>query len=272
MTYANQKISGLRYGERERNTLDLYLPANPIDAPVLVFFHGGRWFRNDASQIELYDRVSQLNDAGFVIASINFTYSTEAIWPAQLEDALAAIAYVHQASDTYGYQSDRLSLWGQSSGAHVAMMAMLNLAQDDQSPIAALVHWYGPSELSRISQDRIDDEVPGENERFSQPTPESQLVGSPVSDVPDLAAEASPVSRIRSLEKDMKLPPVLLVHGDQDAIISPLQSQRLFNALKARDGVQVALRVVEGAGHGGDRFDEETAPAVEFLVRHSSNE
>src|ERR1700744_1103104 len=35
----------VRYGPRERNTWDLF-PANDLNAPCLVFIHGGYWQRN----------------------------------------------------------------------------------------------------------------------------------------------------------------------------------------------------------------------------------
>ena len=44
-------------------------------------------------------------------------------------------------------------------------------------------------------------------------------------------------------------PPVFLWHGTDDKLVSPMQSARMFEALK-KAGVDVRYRLVEGAGHG----------------------
>ena len=59
----------------ERNVLDLYLPADVSDAPVVLFIHGGRWIRNDKDQVLQHDRATQLTKAGYVVVSVNYSYS-----------------------------------------------------------------------------------------------------------------------------------------------------------------------------------------------------
>jgi len=44
-------------------------------------------------------------------------------------------------------------------------------------------------------------------------------------------------------------PPFLIVHGDDDELVSPLQSRLLYGALAANEA-EVALCLVEGFGHG----------------------
>ena len=257
------------YGPGERNQLDFYMPENVSGAPVVVFIHGGRWYRNDKSQIELYGRVQALTRAGFVIAAINHTYSSDALWPRQLEDVSAAIEFVKNEAPRYGYDGNRIGLWGQSSGAHLALMATLTLDETGTSPIDALIAWYGPTDLFHIRQDRIEDDVPGENERFKEPSPETLLLGVPIEDAKAQADEASPVTLAKNLPADVHLPPILLVHGDNDFVISPLQTKRLYDELqRSSAAAKLELRLVPGAGHGGEEFETEVEPAVKFLASH----
>jgi acetyl esterase/lipase len=56
--------------------------------------------------------------------------------------------------------------------------------------------------------------------------------------------QADPASRITA-----ETPPFLLLHGDDDRIISPSQTARLHQALRAA-GVESTRYVLKGGGHG----------------------
>lgn len=49
-------IRDVAYGAGDRNQLDFYLPEDVETPPLVLFIHGGRWFRNDKDQINLLDR------------------------------------------------------------------------------------------------------------------------------------------------------------------------------------------------------------------------
>lgn len=257
----------IAYGPKERNTFDLYLPENVDNAPIVMFIHGGRWFRGDSTQIELYDRVQSLTEAGIAIASINYTYSSEEVWPQQIDDVMSALDYVHANGDTLGYDSSRMAVWGQSSGAHLALWAGLKAQDDLGIELDSVVSWYAPSDLYEIAPDRVRDDVPGENERFPEPSPESLLIGLPVPDNEAEADAASPSVYVEGLAKGKALPDFLLTHGDADFVISPLQTERLFaNLLDQGGSDEVLLRMVAGGRHGGDAFDAEAAFTTRYLA------
>lgn len=260
-------ISDIPYGDQPRNQLDLYLPDGVDTPPVVVFIHGGRWFRGDKSQIEQFGRIQSLMDAGIAIASLNYTYSSDEIWPAQIDDVMAGLSFVQNNGEAYGYDSSCLAIWGQSSGAHLALWAGLLAAENPDLDLQAVVSWYAPSDLFQLAGDRVADAVPGENERFPEPTPESLLIGKLVPEHKPLADAASPSTFIATMPSDLPLPDFLLAHGTQDFVVSPLQSQRMYDVLMAQAGVgEVQLRLVDGAKHGGDLFDAETPFATEFLA------
>ena len=263
--HAASLISDIAYGPDARNQLDLYLPDNVSNAPIVLFIHGGRWFRGDKTQIELYDRIESLTSAGIGIAAINHTYSSENLWPAQIDDVMDALDFVSENGATYGYDAERIAVWGQSSGAHLALWAGLLSAEDPDIDLAAVISWYAPSDLFQLTADRVNDDVPGENERFPEPSPETLLVGLPVPDNKAEADAASPAIYAQGLADGSNLPDFQIVHGDADFVVSPLQSERLFETLKEK-GAPVELRILPGAGHGGDLFDDETPVATEFLI------
>lgn len=256
----------IAYGDGARQQLDLYLPENVDTPPIVVFVHGGRWFRNDKGQIALYDRITALNEAGIAIASINYTFSDQAIWPAQRDDLRAALTFVRDHADEYGYDNSDMAVWGQSSGAHLALWAAFDQAASGDVALDALISWYAPSDLYQIIPDRAADDVIDRGNLAKEPTPESQLIGAPVPENRALADAASPLKFLETLPEGTALPATLLVHGDQDFVISPLQTERLYDAMTQRAASgPVALRIVEGADHGGDLFNAEVAPVVAFL-------
>ncbi len=256
----------IAYGDKPRNQLDLYLPDGVTSPPVVVFIHGGRWFRNDKTQIENLDRVNQILEAGIAIASINYTFSSEAIWPAQLDDLRSAFDFLRSNGDTLGYDAERMAVWGQSSGAHLALWAAFDQAQSPDTALDGLISWYAPSDLYEIIPDRAADTVPDRDGMNDEPSPESLLVGATVPENKALADAASPVDFLESLPGDIALPDALLVHGDRDFVISPLQTERLYDAMQSHEGVgALEMRIVEGGGHGRPGFGAEVPAAIEFL-------
>ncbi|MFS4581483.1 alpha/beta hydrolase fold domain-containing protein [Phaeobacter sp. C3_T13_0] len=263
--YAEVK-KDIPYGEKARNQLDLYLPDGVDEPPMVVFIHGGRWFRNDKTQIENLDRVNQILDSGMAIASINYTFSSEAIWPAQLEDLHAAFDFLRENGATYGYDADRMAVWGQSSGAHLALWAAFDQAQSPETALDGLVSWYAPSDLYEIIPDRAADDVPDRDGMNKEPSPESLLIGATVPENEELADVASPLNFLATLPAETILPDTLLVHGSNDFVISPLQTERLYDAMQAHGSSgKVEMRIVDGGGHGRPGFEPEVPAAIAFL-------
>ena len=265
-TLAETAYPDLAYGPRERNVLDLHLP--DAGSPGLVLYiHGGAWFRGDKNQVEDYDRLQTILDAGLAVATMNYTWSQQQTWPAQDEDIANAIAFLQENAGQFGYDMDRFAVWGQSSGAHLALWSGIMDTRDPALGIDAIVSWYAPSNLHDLWQDRIDDAVPGANEREPDPTPESQLLGVDALENEAAADAASPEVQARALTSPAGHPPVLLIHGTMDRRVSPLQSERMLEALQSV-GIDGTLLTVEGGGHGGDGFDAMVAPSLQHILDH----
>jgi predicted esterase len=100
----------------------------------------------------------------------------------------------------------------------------------------------------------------------SRPSPEDILIGSKVTENRHAADAASPGAQIEKLPGNVTLPSILLMHGTADSIVSPRQSQRLYNTLMQRDQeADVTLVLVEGTGHGGDRWKPMVKQAIDYL-------
>jgi dipeptidyl aminopeptidase/acylaminoacyl peptidase len=74
-------------------------------------------------------------------------------------------------------------------------------------------------------------------------TREAQLLGAAPATVPELAAQASPVTHVSPAA-----PPFLLLHGESDRFVPHVQSVRLHTALVEAGG-RADLYLYEGADH-----------------------
>ena len=72
------------------------------------------------------------------------------------------------------------------------------------------------------------------------------------------ALNASPMGNISRNE-----PPMLIMHGSADTLVSPVQSAQLYKALKA-EGNKADYVLVEGAEHGDDSWYQK--PVIDRVV------
>lgn len=250
-------LRNLPYGDAKEsaNRLDLYLPQNAGDKPLplIVWIHGGGWEAGDKSNCPAAEGIRY----GYVVASLNYRFSRQAIFPAQIHDCKGAIRWLRANAKKYHIDTQHIAAWGDSAGGHLAALlgttggdATLegnvggNL--DQSSRVQAVIDWYGPTDLVRLWTDAI------ETGRFSvQDNPLTRLLGGPVTQKRELAISASPVHYVT---KDTA--PFLIMHGDRDDLVPLSQSQQLLDVLK-KTGVAAELIAIPGAGHGGSAFFSE---------------
>ncbi|WP_370410365.1 alpha/beta hydrolase fold domain-containing protein [Streptomyces fradiae] len=240
--------------------LDVYVPAGH-DAddrtngpcPAVVWIHGGGWMDGDRRYppptVPAELLFGTLLGAGLAVVTLDYRHSLEAPFPAQLHDVKAAIRYVRAFADTLGIDADRIGVWGESAGGHLAALAALTgpgtadgllegaegVAEGDTS-VQAAVDWYGVSDIVSAAA-----AIPPQLAPLGDPY--TALLGAAPADRPDLAAAASPVTYATR-----PAPPFLLVHGTADSLVPYGQSELLTEQLRAQGGV-VELVPVDGADH-----------------------
>ena len=247
--------------------LDIYYPENakgPL--PLVVWVHGGAWLIGNK------DRTPALflTGSGYVVASINYRFTDEAIFPAQIFDCKSAIRWLRANAKLYGIDKNRIGVWGGSAGGHLVALlgtsgGVRELEGDvgvikQSSRVQAVCDWYGPTDLIKISQHPA---AGNERDPYAAIGPVVKLLGGPVSENKEKAAQASPITYIT---KDN--PPFLIMHGSRDSTVPLDQSQIFYEALK-RAGVDVTYHVIEGASHGGPGFN---TPEVRNMVREFFDE
>ncbi len=142
----------LRYAQRSpRNGLDLAVPQSATRPPLVVYIHGGAFRFGDKSD-GLRER-NFLVDAGFAVASVNYRYSTEAIWPAQLDDLADAFAFLRGKADEFHFDGGRVASFGPSAGGHLSASCGIAFAASPQTRLTASVVWYPPVDFAAMDAD-----------------------------------------------------------------------------------------------------------------------
>jgi len=253
-----------------RHRLNVILPADAAEPiPTVVRIHGGAWWAYCKDDVHI---AHHLVDSGFALVTINYRYSRQAPFPAQLEDCKAAVRWMRANAARYGLATDALGVCGDSAGGHLACMLGLT-GQERQfdvggnlefsSAVQAVMAWYPPTDLlnwrKHFGQCGISDEQANSVLQCMLP-----LLGGSVEQRPGEALLASPLTHVHA-----GVPPFLLVHGKADNVVPYPQSLELADAIR-RAGGRADVHLVEGAGHGGPLFDtvEQSQLIAGFFRRH----
>jgi len=249
----------------QKHLLDIYLPANAKGKlPLVIFIHGGAWLSNDkyADIGYMKKTVAEIVSHGYALASIDYRFSTQAVFPAQIQDCNRAVSFLYDNADKYGFDKNRFAVMGFSAGGHLASLVGLSENDDiktffmpgtsESFSFKAVVNFYGPAELILF---------PGANDEKS---PEGLLIGAAPLARPDLAKIASPVTYV-----DKNDPPFLIIHGEKDELVSTRHSHLLSSWLTVV-GVQNDLVIVKDAPHYGVMFDSDEIriKVMDFLRKH----
>jgi acetyl esterase/lipase len=113
------------YGSDAAQRLDVYIPAQARNAPVILMVHGGAWMLGDKSRAPVVaNKIAYWLPKGYVVAAMNYRMARPPDALEQADDVARAIAYVQGHAAAWGADPDRLVLVGHSSGGHlVALLA-----------------------------------------------------------------------------------------------------------------------------------------------------
>jgi acetyl esterase/lipase len=270
-TYADLAYAAVSAAQK----LDLYLPAGSGPFPLVIMIHGGGFMMGDKADGAGLTGADQLLAAGYAVASINYRLSGEAKYPAQIQDAKAAVRFLRANAGQYKLNPDKFGAWGASAGGNlaallgttcgVAELEGADLGNADQSScVQAVVDWFGPIDFLKMDEQFAGTSCPQNHNDAS--SPESQLLGAAIQTVPDQAATTNPMNYI-----DAQDAPFLIQHGSADCNIPPVQGKNLAEALTQASGADNATYILlEGAGHGGAQFSTEAnlQVAMGFLDKH----
>lgn len=217
----------LAFGEHPKQRLDLYLPRKPPQkAPVLLFLHGGGFSEGDRAHYGFI--AAPYAEHGIITVVSSYRLSSDGFtYPAPLDDAKAAVIWIHAHISEYGGNPQSIFVSGHSAGAILAAdigadRSWLTTAGIPVSVLNGIVPVSGQYQLEA-----------GQLDNYA-PTTELKLRASPIRHIKDPA------------------PAAVIAFGENSG--DPLEdgrretSQKLHSSLKAK-GVNAVLVALKGENH-----------------------
>ncbi|MFI6401306.1 alpha/beta hydrolase fold domain-containing protein [Streptomyces sp. NPDC050548] len=241
-------------GARRELRLDALRPTGDERLPLVVFLPGGAFLRcNKAMALEARRHVAE---SGFVVASVEYRVTPDgATFHDSVRDVRAALAYLRSYADDFGIDAGAVALWGESAGGHVAALTGVTDGLPEfsdaavlQGQVRAVIDAYGSSELSAIADDFDEAARLHYRHRATQFSAYLGRPGAPFPEIPDAVRAADPAAYATA-----SVPPFLFLHGSEDMLVSPSQTQHVHQALRAA-GADSTRYVLKGANHGDVGF------------------
>lgn len=276
---ASEKFLDVNYANDGQvyHNMDIYLPLEVKDSyKAVIVIYGSAWFTNNSKSMTVTSLGKPLLDAGFAIISINHRSSSDAAYPAQINDVKAAIRYIRANAAKYKIDPSFIGITGFSSGGHLASMAGVtngikehtigsvtmdiegNIGEftSTSSKVNAVADWFGPVDMERMS----NCEKPNDAS-----SPEAALIKSNPADSPDLVKMISPINFV-----DKNDPRFIVFHGDADNVVPHCQSM-FFSETLEKAGILEKMITAPGGGHGAGTFnDANYKEMTDFFLKEAS--
>jgi acetyl esterase len=207
----------------------------------------------------------RLAASGVVVATVDFRLSDEAPYPASMADINYAVRWLKAHAGEFNASSVGVGGMGFSSGGHMIMLnamrprdpryaaVTLTEAPDIDASVAYVVAgWPVMDPLSRF--------------RYAATIDRQDLIeaGLKYFNDEDGMSEANP-QHILDRGEPARLPPVLIVHGAEDAQVTP-KTVEIFTESYAQAGGVIELAKYPGEPHGVARDDtENTRRAIDAI-------
>ncbi|MDF7806328.1 PKD domain-containing protein [Pontiellaceae bacterium B12219] len=234
--------------------LDIYLPDTVGPSPVVMYTHGGGWSTGDKSTIEVgYKSWVALNllEAGVAVVTVDYRLATDGVIIRDcITDSKDAYRFICKNADMYNIDKMKVAAFGDSAGAHIAMMCALTDNDDAGFPgtaelaaytdykIKGCVAWYGPTSfrLEELSF-WMDRSIWGFSERLFGDETDADTQNY-------LRELVSPVVYF-----DRYSPPLYLMHGADDTTIPVGHAYGMNDLATAVGNASFGYQIVENSGH-----------------------
>lgn len=230
--------------------------------PTVIWIVGGAW--RWTAPLRFAPELSYLAQSGFNVALIDYRVSSEAAFPAAVQDVKTAVRFLRAHAEKYGVDENRIAVMGDSAGGYLS--AMLGTSRGIEafeseewagydSSVKAAIDFFGPTDLERM---------PKKTGNGGVTTPTAKFVGEENIQNEQVWKMANPINYISE-----DTPPFLIFHGMADEVVPYTQSELLYEALQKKK-VPSDFYLLEGAGHAGFEFwqPEIKNIVLDFLTRY----
>jgi acetyl esterase/lipase len=228
-------IHNVSYGKDTAQRMDVYLPANRSvnSTKSIILIHGGGWNSGSKNDFAAYIDSFQKRMPDYAIFNLDYRLVNGSnLFPTQEHDVKTAIDLIVENSNQYHINKTKLVLLGTSAGGH---LALLQGYKYNNPKVAAIIDFFGPTDLVRMFQKPWHPYVPFVLQMITGTTPKQNL---------SLYQQSSPINYVSTHSA-----PTLIFHGGSDNIVNVSQSKSLKEKLD-KAGVKNDLVIYPGKQHG----------------------
>ena len=260
---------GVRYGEHKNQRMNIYLPEKPGRYPVIFFLHGGGWQSGSCDDTQVRPFLPGIS-RDYAVISCEYRLLPEIKYPENLYDVKSALEFLNIHGDEYELDMAKLILAGASAGAHLALMAAFTMgipafdgkANRNLPKVRGVIDQFGPADFANEEHYYNISQCP----RLNPPgNPAAKaLLCSAVDDNPGLYRFLSPIENVHR-----DIPPVLILHGKYDPMVSSLQSQALCDKITQICGPgRSEIHIDPACTHADTIYEGEPYTAIIFDFIH----
>ncbi|MBQ8094687.1 MAG: alpha/beta hydrolase [Clostridia bacterium] len=279
--------------------LNLYVP-DVEHPPLLVIVHGGGFVTNDCESRQAQLMYQYFRDHGFACATVNYRLAQEAKFPAAIEDVKCAVRYLRANAERYGYNADRIAIFGESAGGYLAMMAGVtsdeefttlpfigeNVDEHVSAKVSIILNYYGAMKMETAAERKAEFKaigVPGlivdgaalwltdvMKKLSFDGSIEEFFIGRSFSDLGESERELyEPAAYIRKNLTPASDLYVVNWHGDADLTVPLTQSENIHVLLTEKMGENRSqFRIFHNAKHAGEKmYSNDSLSELEKIVR-----
>jgi acetyl esterase len=209
-------LENVHYGPHERNVIDFWRAKSDHPTPLILNIHGGGFVQGDKTSIPIFMLRYALAH-GISVATMNYRYSTQAPYPAPMEDGARAVQFLRSKAKEWNLNPDKFAATGGSAGAGILMWVGFSEDKADPSsddPVrrqSSKLQVLGPVDGQSTYDPREITRLVGEE--TAKIGPILRLVGLQPGQQPDehawhLYEEASPITHVTA-----SAPPIFMYYS-----------------------------------------------------------
>jgi acetyl esterase/lipase len=123
-TVPTPTIQSARYGDHERNVVDIWQAEGKSPTPLVLVIHGGGWLGGAKECVDRFVDVQALLNAGISVAALNYRFVDQAIQEgveppvkAPLYDAARCLQFIRSKAKLWNIDTTQIAAAGGSAGA-----------------------------------------------------------------------------------------------------------------------------------------------------------
>lgn len=208
--------------DKTRHKLDVYLPKNAKNYPILFFIHGGGWRNGNKNGFAGHGKMFASHGIGFVATNYRLTPAVK--HPDHAKDVAAAFTWVVTNLGKEGADLKRIYVSGHSAGGHLAALLATDASylKHHKLSLKDIKGVIPVSGVFSISGERMAEAFGDEDSRKS----------------------ASPMTHVRE-----GLPPFLILYADKEIAGLGKQAEAFSKALQG-EKVSNEVKMIANRDHG----------------------